>query len=151
MLVIFSKGFLVLHTSYIFAMTYKKAGWELGKRGENIAQNYLKKQFYKIIGKNYRIRGGEIDLIAKKQQLHIFIEVKTRKGKRFGTAEEGLHISQCRHLKFTIQHYLTQKLDSDHPKWVSSNPRTWRLDLIAINFLTNSFGKITHYQNIWEE
>jgi len=52
---------------------------EIGKRGEEIALEYLKKNKYKIIFKNYRTNFGEIDLIAINKKFLVFIEVKMRK------------------------------------------------------------------------
>ena len=50
-----------------------------GREGEAAAAAYLRKKRYEVIGANYRCRFGELDLIAKKQELVIFVEVKLRK------------------------------------------------------------------------
>lgn len=52
---------------------------EIGKRGENFVCSYLEKQGYSIAVRNYRIRGGEIDIIAENGDYIAFVEVKTRK------------------------------------------------------------------------
>ena len=49
-----------------------------GKNGENIAKNYLKKQGYRIIDTNYKTKIGEIDIVAMKDKVLSFIEVKSR-------------------------------------------------------------------------
>ena len=54
---------------------------ELGKEGENIARMYLMQNEYEIIENNYTYKKGEIDIIAQKDDLIIFIEVKTRQSK----------------------------------------------------------------------
>ncbi len=51
---------------------------ELGNLGERIAAFYLQKKGYEIICRNFRIRGGEIDIIAQKDGIIAFVEVKTR-------------------------------------------------------------------------
>lgn len=51
---------------------------ELGTFGENIAAFYLGKKGYKILKRNFQIKGGEIDIIAEKDGIIAFIEVKTR-------------------------------------------------------------------------
>ena len=56
----------------------------LGKRGEELALSYLKKNGYKIIEQNYRSKLGEIDIIAQESGAFTFVEVKTRYTNRFG-------------------------------------------------------------------
>lgn len=51
---------------------------EIGARGENIAAFYLEKKGYRILRRNYCIRGGELDIIAEKDGIIAFVEVKTR-------------------------------------------------------------------------
>lgn len=57
----------------------------LGKSGEEAVAEYLKKNGYKILSKNYRCKLGEIDLIARDGKNLVFIEVKTRSGLRYGS------------------------------------------------------------------
>lgn len=52
---------------------------EIGKFGENFVCSYLEKNGYSIIERNYRIKGGEIDIIAENDFYIAFVEVKTRK------------------------------------------------------------------------
>lgn len=51
---------------------------ELGEFGEKVAAYYLEKKGYKILKRNFRIKGGEIDIIAEKGDIIAFVEVKTR-------------------------------------------------------------------------
>lgn len=51
---------------------------EVGDRGENIAAFYLEKKGYRILRRNFRIKGGELDIIAEKDGIIAFVEVKTR-------------------------------------------------------------------------
>ena len=62
----------------------------VGREGEAKAADYLRKKRYEIIGANYRCRFGEIDLIAKKRGLIVFVEVKLRKNDRFGAAADAV-------------------------------------------------------------
>ena len=47
----------------------------VGDNGEDVACEFLKKQGYKILSRNYRIRGGEIDIIAQDKEYLVFVEV----------------------------------------------------------------------------
>lgn len=52
---------------------------EIGKIGEDFVCAYLEKAGYRISARNYRIKGGEIDIIAENDDYMLFVEVKTRK------------------------------------------------------------------------
>ena len=62
----------------------------LGKQGEGLAASLLKKNGYRIVGRNVRSRFGEIDLVARDGPALCFIEIKTRTGFRFGLPEESV-------------------------------------------------------------
>jgi putative endonuclease len=59
-----------------------------GKAGERAAARYLEKKGYKVLEKNYRASGSEVDLIAKKDDTVCFVEVKTRRSDDYGLPEE---------------------------------------------------------------
>lgn len=61
-----------------------------GEFGENIASDYLKEKGYNIIKTNYRSFHGEIDIIASKSGVTVFIEVKYRKTNGFGLGFEAV-------------------------------------------------------------
>ena len=60
---------------------------ELGKKGEEIATKFLIKKGYQILETNWRYRRSEIDIIIKKDEVLIFVEVKTRSDDYFGRPE----------------------------------------------------------------
>ena len=62
--------------------------YELGKKGEQLAVDYLTKEGYKIEERNWRFQKAEIDIIASKQQTIISVEVKTRSSKDFGKPQD---------------------------------------------------------------
>lgn len=61
-----------------------------GKAGEVRAADFLKKQGYKILARNYKTRLGEIDIIAQDKDALCFIEVKTRSSDKFGLPQEAV-------------------------------------------------------------
>ena len=56
----------------------------IGTQGEQEALDYLQKQGYKLLARNYRVKGGEIDLIMQDKKTLVFVEVKTRASAIFG-------------------------------------------------------------------
>ena len=63
----------------------------LGKAGEDCAANYLEAQGYRILARNYRIREAEIDIVAEKDGVIVFVEVKTRSNVRHGLPAEAVN------------------------------------------------------------
>jgi putative endonuclease len=82
---------------------------ELGQRGEALAWNFLRKQGYTILEKNYRTRFGEIDLVAEKEGVIVFLEVKTRRDHRFGAPEEAVEWRKRQKLVRVAQAFLQTK------------------------------------------
>ena len=68
-------------------MFYKK---ELGRRGENIALKYYQAKGYKKVYQNFSTRYGELDLVLRKNQAILVVEVKTRTSDKFGYGEESI-------------------------------------------------------------
>ena len=70
-----------------------------GKNGENIAKNYLKKQGYRIIDTNYKTKIGEIDIVAMKDKVLSFIEVKSRYDNSYGRPFEAVHTYKAKKIR----------------------------------------------------
>jgi putative endonuclease len=77
-----------------------------GKIGEKIASKYLQKQGYEIICMNYYTKRGEIDIIAKKQNILSFVEVKTRSNFNYGTPREAVNFLKIKHIKTAARIFL---------------------------------------------
>ena len=91
---------------------YKKL---LGVKGENKTIKYLKKQGYKILEKNYRVPCGEADIIAQKDNLILFVEVKTRTSTRFGMPSEAVGYKKQQKYKEIALYYINEKnLEDDY-------------------------------------
>jgi putative endonuclease len=70
----------------------------LGKEGEDRAAQFLTKQGYRILERNYRTPGGEIDLIALHRGEVVFVEVKTRTSDAFGAPELAVTVQKQRRM-----------------------------------------------------
>lgn len=81
---------------------------DLGDFGETAAANYLQKKGYKILSRNYCVKGGEIDIIAIKKSVISFIEVKTRSSELFGLPVEAVNRNKIKHMLTAAERYLTE-------------------------------------------
>ena len=95
---------------------------ELGKRGEELAVNYLQKEGYTILKTNYTFQKAEIDIIAQKGGILAVVEVKTRSSIDFGLPQDFVKPKKIQLLVKAIDAFITQQdLDLDV-----------RFDIIAI-------------------
>ncbi len=84
---------------------------EIGNKGESIAAKYLNRLGYRIITTNYRFEKTEIDIIAREEDVLIFIEVKTRKSLNYGLPEDAVdnkkieNILDCANYYINITHW----------------------------------------------
>ena len=82
---------------------------ELGIEGEQLAKDYLKKKGWFILEMNYRYRRSEIDLIASKNDLLIFVEVKARSNTAFGLPEQFVDDKKVENILKAADHYIMEK------------------------------------------
>jgi putative endonuclease len=87
----------------------------LGQSGEDLAAEFLSKNGYAILTRNYRCRYGEIDIIAKFRDVLVFIEVKTRKGEAYGSPAAAVTHRKQRQISKTAQYYLNERNLFDAP------------------------------------
>lgn len=85
----------------------------IGDKGENRAAEYLKSMGFEVIGRNWRTKWCEIDIIAQKDNLTVFFEVKTRGNAAFGSALEAVTSSKLSKMTFAAELYCSKnKLNS---------------------------------------
>lgn len=111
---------------------------ETGAVGETIAANWLEKKGFRVIDRNYRKKWGELDIVAQKDKVLHFVEVKTVSRRSFGgppspniyggtskfeqeinnyRPEDGMHKWKVRRLRRAIQTYLAGKYKGNDPLW----------------------------------
>jgi putative endonuclease len=111
---------------------------EIGKKGESIAAGYLSENGYEIIEKNYKYGKGEIDIIAGRDDVLVFVEVKTRQNLEFGPPELAVNLQKQRQIKKIAKAYLYKNQISN---------LDCRIDLIAIVYKDSNDYTLNHIQN----
>jgi putative endonuclease len=101
----------------------KGARKRLGNAGEEIAARELVRRGYAVREQNWRCPEGELDLVAEQGETLVFVEVRTRRGDRFGTPEESITLAKRAHLVAAAQAYLEAH---------SMQDCDWRIDVVAI-------------------
>jgi putative endonuclease len=90
-------------------MSINNSKQALGKEGERIAEQYLKRKGYKLIERNYRCVLGELDLIVLDRRVLVFVEVKTRTDHGFGSPLEAVEFRKQQKMIKVAQYFLSQK------------------------------------------
>ncbi len=83
--------------------------YELGKEGEQLAEDYLLKKGYQILDRNWRFQKAEVDIIAQKAAVLAVVEVKTRSTKEFGNPQDFVNQKKIKLLVKVIDEYVNQK------------------------------------------
>ncbi len=96
---------------------------DLGKKGEEIAADYLRREGYTVLEMNWSFKKAEIDVIASKDGILAIVEVKTRSGIEFGQPEDFVKKAKIQNLIKAVNHYVES---------FSGDPEI-RFDIVAIN------------------
>ncbi|MDD2920921.1 MAG: YraN family protein [Anaerolineales bacterium] len=111
---------------------------QIGAWGEEVAAGWLVQRGYQIIGRNIRTPYGEIDVIARQDDVTIFVEVKTLTSSKNFLPEDNITPRKREHMVNAAQYYADER-EIDH----------WQIDAIAVE------GKpagappiITHFENV---
>ncbi len=111
----------------------------LGELGERIAEAFLCMKGYAIIAKNYRYARREIDLIARKENELVAVEVKLRRGDRFGAAVEAVDSRKIARLAIALEGYIRSRADTGRP----------RIDLVVIDISPDMYEMtVRHLEGI---
>jgi putative endonuclease len=92
---------------------YQNKKYKIGRIGESAALRYLKNNRFTILAHHYTCRWGEIDIVAKKENIIYFIEVKTRTNIYYGQPYEAIDFRKLKVLKRSINYYLAEKRIKD--------------------------------------
>ncbi|MFQ5925356.1 MAG: YraN family protein [Dehalococcoidia bacterium] len=110
---------------------------KVGALGEKVAREYLEGLGFSIRETNFRLREGEIDIIAEKDDFLVFIEVRTRSSSSFGTPEESVTPQKVERLIALAQTYVETHDDL---------PPSWRIDVVVVELTPK--GKVSRVELI---
>jgi putative endonuclease len=106
-----------------------------GSKGENLAAEFLKKKGFEIVARNYRFKHAEIDLIIKKEDWLIFVEVKTRSSDSFGEPESFVDAGKERKIFEAAEEYIFTNDWQGHV----------RFDIVSVKI--GSTAEIVHFED----
>jgi putative endonuclease len=112
--------------------------YALGRRGEEIALEYLRRKGYRIVARGFRLFRGEIDIIARCEDTLVFVEVKTRATTEFGLPEEAVTPAKQAQVRKIARGFLVER-DLGEPDC--------RFDVLAILVPDGGDPVITHYES----
>ena len=115
----------------------------VGNLGEDIAANYLTARGYRILERNFRCKGGEVDIIARDpgDKSLVFVEVKARRGLTYGVPQ------------LAVTTFKQRQISKAALTWLSKNrllDANARFDVIAILLHTDAPHSIEHIKNAFE-
>lgn len=114
---------------------------KFGGRGEDRAAAFFSSRGFKVVGRNWACRMGEIDLICEKDGVTHFIEVKTRRTTEYGNPEEAITPTKLAHLRRSVEFYLMTE---------PAPPARYQVDALAILAVPNEKPEYYYIENILE-
>ena len=112
-----------------------------GRWGEEAATEYLKAKGYSVLARNVFSAHGEIDIVASKDGLLVFVEVKTRRSHAFAFPEDSVTRRKQAYMLFAAEEYLQEHPDSGD---------SWQFDVIAVEGKPGGKAQVVHFENVKE-
>jgi putative endonuclease len=110
-----------------------------GRWGETEAARFLQGKGYTILDRNIRTPHGEIDILAARDGMLVFVEVRTRRSHSFGYPEASVTTRKQASMLAAVDEYL-----GDHPEAGD----TWQVDVIAVEGTPGRLISIEHFENV---
>lgn len=111
---------------------------EFGSEKEKLVAEYLKNKKYKILEMNYRVRQGEIDIIALEDKTYVFVEVKYRRDEKTGNPLEAVGVAKQKQISKVALYYMNHKK-------IDLNNTSIRFDVVGV-----IGSNITHIENAFD-
>jgi putative endonuclease len=112
---------------------------QLGRQGEEIAEQYLLQHGYEILHRNWRHSHYEIDIIAQKNQVLHFVEVKLRSSKTFGFPEESVNKKKFKFLLQAADEFLFHNQQYRHVQY----------DILSVNISSGKAPELFLIEDVY--
>lgn len=117
------------------------SGADTGAAAETYVAGRLQREGYRIVARNWRVRGGELDIVALDGATLVFVEVKARTGERVVIADETVTPTKLRRIYVAAEAFVDA-----HPEYEDT---VWRVDLVAMTLRPDgSIQRYQHYQDL---
>jgi putative endonuclease len=113
----------------------------LGAIGEEVAAAFLMRAGLKMVERNFRCKGGEVDIIARDGKTLVFVEVKARKNLAYGVPQLAVTPFKQRQISKAALTWLAKNRLQDQPA---------RFDVVAILLSADSHHRIEHIRNAFD-
>jgi putative endonuclease len=114
----------------------------LACRGEDLVSDYLTERGFSILERNFRVRGAEIDIIARKDGLLCFVEVKTRRSLHRGRGVFAVTDGKLGRIAFAARMFLSRG---------GCRGLRARFDVAEVVWEDRGAHRINYFQNVWQE
>ena len=113
----------------------------LGRRGEILAARVLESRGWRILARNYKAGRREIDVVARRDRLLAFVEVKTRAGEGYGPPEAAVTALKRREIEAVALDYLTRHVHEDVDV---------RFDVVSVWLVADGRAvRVHHIEDAW--
>ncbi|MCD8096248.1 MAG: YraN family protein [Ruminococcus sp.] len=116
---------------------------KIGNAGEAAVAKFLENNGYEILARNYTVKGGEIDIIARKDDHLAFVEVKTRKADAMVSAERAITAKKKRFIIKTAQLYYS-RYKKEYGEAIC------RFDVAAVTMENGSVKHVKYYVSAFD-
>ena len=134
----------------------KQTTKQIGDLGESLAEKYLKRRGWHILARNFKAKGGEIDIIGFRFGTLVYFEVKTRSGDGFGSPADAVDGEKLFHIRTAARQFIQLygefgRLPVTYPFGIEGKRAIHRerIDVIEV-YLTDKSQKINHIKNAFE-
>ena len=113
---------------------------EIGNYGERVAATFLRRHGYTVLTRNYKVTGGEIDLVCRHGDVLAFVEVRTRAGEEFGRPAESIDARKEDALRLAARRYL---------ELLKKDDITYRFDAVEVRLRAGEIPECTLIENLF--
>jgi putative endonuclease len=112
---------------------------DLGRRGERVAERYLRRTGYTVLARNWRCPEGELDLVVTDGRRVVVCEVKTRSGENFGSPAQAVDTEKVNRIRRLARRWLDD---------VGLGPREVRFDVLGVYWPAGARPRVEHLEGV---